>query len=127
MGLINVLLTFDCKSSNMNKQEFDSLVIKQSSSLRTYAYHFTHDADDADDLVQDTMLKAITLMQEKYTQADDMGKSFAKFIQSLSENDFQKLLQHIPKEIAHGEPADFDSFDKITIEDLKASAGLKLI
>ena len=60
MGLINVLLTFDCKSSNMNKQEFDSLVIKQSSSLRTYAYHFTHDADDADDLVQDTMLKAIT-------------------------------------------------------------------
>ena len=72
------------------------------------------------------MLKAITLMQEKYTQADDMGKSFAKFIQSLSENDFQKLLQHIPKEIAHGEPADFDSFDKITIEDLKASAGLNL-
>ena len=47
MGLINVLLTFDYKSTVMNKQEFDSLVIKQSSSLRTYAYHFTHDADDA--------------------------------------------------------------------------------
>lgn len=73
------------------------------------------------------MLKAITLMQEKYIQADDMGKSFAKFIQNLSENDFQKLLQHIPEEIANGEPGDFDSFDKITVENLQVSLGLKLI
>jgi RNA polymerase sigma-70 factor (ECF subfamily) len=44
----------------MTKIEFNTLVMRQASSLRMYALHFTHDADDANDLVQDTMLKAIT-------------------------------------------------------------------
>jgi len=44
----------------MTKIEFNTLVLRQASSLRSYALHFTHDADDANDLVQDTMLKAIT-------------------------------------------------------------------
>lgn len=66
------------------------------------------------------MLKAITLMQEKYTTADAIGKSFTQYIQSLSEDDFQELLQHIPEEIASGEPADFDRFDQISVDDLKS-------
>ncbi len=44
----------------MTKIEFNTLVLRQAGSLRSYALHFTHDADDANDLVQDTMLKAIT-------------------------------------------------------------------
>ncbi len=44
----------------MNTIEFNSMVTRQASSLKMYALHFTHDADDANDLVQDTMLKAIT-------------------------------------------------------------------
>ncbi len=44
----------------MTKIEFNTLVLRQASSLKAYALHFTHDADDANDLVQDTMLKAIT-------------------------------------------------------------------
>ena len=44
----------------MTKIEFNTMVLRQASSLRSYALHFTHDADDANDLVQDTMLKAIT-------------------------------------------------------------------
>ena len=36
------------------------MVMRQASSLKMYALHFTHDADDANDLVQDTLLKAIT-------------------------------------------------------------------
>jgi RNA polymerase sigma factor (sigma-70 family) len=40
--------------------EFNSMVTRQTSSLRMYALHFTHDSDDANDLVQDTILKAIT-------------------------------------------------------------------
>jgi RNA polymerase sigma factor (sigma-70 family) len=46
--------------NKMTKIEFNTLVLRQASSLRSYALHFTHDADDANDLVQDTMLKAIT-------------------------------------------------------------------
>ncbi len=44
----------------MTKIEFNTMVTGQASSLRMYALHFTHDSDDANDLVQDTMLKAIT-------------------------------------------------------------------
>ncbi len=92
MGLINVLLTFDCKSSNMNKQEFDSLVIKQSSSLRTYAYHFTHDADDADDLVQDTMLKAITYYN-KFAE----GTNLKGWLYTIMKNTFINNYRRITK------------------------------
>src|SRR5260221_9616361 len=44
----------------MTKIEFNPLVLSQATSLRSYALHFRPDADDANDLVQDTMLKAIT-------------------------------------------------------------------
>lgn len=44
----------------MTKIEFNTMVMRQASSLKMYALHFTHDSDDANDLVQDTLLKAIT-------------------------------------------------------------------
>src|SRR6202000_281683 len=44
----------------MTTIEFNTMVLRQATSLRSYALHFTRDADDANDLVQDTMLKAIT-------------------------------------------------------------------
>ncbi|MFC5284914.1 sigma-70 family RNA polymerase sigma factor [Pedobacter alpinus] len=44
----------------MTNIEFNTLVMMQSSSLKNYALRFTHDSEDANDLVQDTMLKAIT-------------------------------------------------------------------
>lgn len=44
----------------MTKIEFNTMVMHQAGSLRMYALHFTHDIDDANDLVQDTLLKAIT-------------------------------------------------------------------
>jgi RNA polymerase sigma factor (sigma-70 family) len=44
----------------MTKLEFNSEVVEHSYSLRVYALHFTRDHEDADDLVQDTVLKAVT-------------------------------------------------------------------
>ncbi len=44
----------------MTKIEFSTLVVRQSSSLKTYALRFTHDMEDANDLVQETLLKAVT-------------------------------------------------------------------
>ena len=44
----------------MTKIEFNTMVIRQASSLKMYALHFTRDADDANDLVKETLLKAIT-------------------------------------------------------------------
>src|SRR5690606_19482368 len=44
----------------MNKLEFNALVVQQSDSLKNYARNFTRDHEDANDLVQDTLLKAVT-------------------------------------------------------------------
>ncbi|SFC81337.1 RNA polymerase sigma-70 factor, ECF subfamily [Parapedobacter composti] len=43
----------------MTRFEFNTLVVQHSESLRGYALHFTRDDEDANDLVQDTMLKAV--------------------------------------------------------------------
>lgn len=44
----------------MKTPDFNSMLTDHRNSLKMYALHFTHDTDDANDLVQDTMLKAIT-------------------------------------------------------------------
>lgn len=44
----------------MNRIEFNNLVIQHSISLKSYARNFTKDQEDANDLVQDTVVKAIT-------------------------------------------------------------------
>ncbi|WP_257670552.1 RNA polymerase sigma factor [Parapedobacter tibetensis] len=44
----------------MNKVEFNAKVINEAGSLNNYAFYFTHDEENANDLVQDTMLKAFS-------------------------------------------------------------------
>jgi len=44
----------------MTRIEFSTLITQQSPTLKISALRFTHDTDDAHDLVQDTLIKAIT-------------------------------------------------------------------
>lgn len=44
----------------MNKIEFNTKVVQEVSSLSSYAFYFTRDEENANDLVQDTMLKAFS-------------------------------------------------------------------
>lgn len=44
----------------MNKIEFNTLVVREVGSLNNYALYFTHNEENAHDLVQDTMLKAFS-------------------------------------------------------------------
>ena len=48
------------KLNNMTTIEFNTMVTRQADSLKLYALRFTHDAEDANDLVQDTILKALS-------------------------------------------------------------------
>jgi RNA polymerase sigma-70 factor (ECF subfamily) len=43
----------------MTTIEFNSLLVEQSKSLKGFAYNLTRDAEDAADLLQDTIVKAI--------------------------------------------------------------------
>ncbi|TCD11017.1 RNA polymerase sigma factor [Pedobacter frigidisoli] len=43
----------------MNELQFSAMIKEHSPSLRSHAIRYTKNEDDADDLVQDTMIKAI--------------------------------------------------------------------
>ncbi|HEY1009925.1 MAG: RNA polymerase sigma factor [Daejeonella sp.] len=67
----------------MDTLEFNSVVTSQRNSLALFALHFTHDPDDANDLVQDTMLKAITY----YTKFKD-GTNIKGWLYTIMKNTF---------------------------------------
>lgn len=76
----------------MTRPEFNDMVIRQSNSLRTYALHFTHDSEDADDLVQDTLLKAITYYN-KFAE----GTNLKGWLYTIMKNTFINNYRRITK------------------------------
>lgn len=67
----------------MKKSEFNHLVSKQAESLKMYALHFTKDDEDANDLVQDTVLKAIT-----YYNKFKAGTNLKGWLYTIMKNTF---------------------------------------
>lgn len=67
----------------MKKSEFNRLVSKQAESLKMYALHFTRDDEDANDLVQDTVLKAIT-----YYNKFKAGTNLKGWLYTIMKNTF---------------------------------------
>lgn len=76
----------------MNKLEFNTLVIQQSESLKAYARNFTRDQDDANDLVQDTLLKAVT-----YFKNFKEGTNLKGWLYTIMKNTFINNYRRIVK------------------------------
>lgn len=62
---------------------FESMVQKESSSLRSLAMQLTKNIDDANDLVQDTVLKALKY-QDKFSE----GTNFKGWLFTIMKNSF---------------------------------------
>ncbi len=65
-----------------------------------------------------SMLKAIVAMYRTYLQPNPVSEEFAGFIDSLSEKDFNKLVENIPEAILSKEPFEFDKFDGVSVSEL---------
>ena len=65
------------------------------------------------------MLKSISKMYRKYTGINKESESFSDFIDSLSTEQWDKLVEKIPKSIAEREPLEFELFDDVKVSDLK--------
>src|SRR5690606_32032411 len=78
--------------SNMNKLEFNTLVIRQAESLKAYARNFTRDQDDANDLVQDTLLKAVT-----YFKNFKEGTNLKGWLYTIMKNTFINNYRRVVK------------------------------
>ena len=76
----------------MTKNEFDTMVIEQSDSLKLYARNFTSDYEDANDLVQDTILKAVT-----YFKNFKEGTNLKGWLYTIMKNTFINNYRRIVK------------------------------
>ena len=61
-----------CEYANGNNEAFDTLLIRYKQRLFSYIFQMVRDRDLADDIFQETFIKAITtIRQGRYS---DMGK-----------------------------------------------------
>ncbi len=65
------------------------------------------------------MLKSIALMSIKYFETTEELKEFTSFMEQLSENEFNRLLDHIPEGILEREPYEFTDYNEVRASDLK--------
>jgi len=80
------------KFNIMTKIEFNTLVIRQAIPLRSYALHFTHNADDANDLVQDTILKAITYYN-KFKEGTNLKGWLYTIMRNTFINNYRRFIK----------------------------------
>ncbi len=77
----------------MEKKEFDHLLTTQSKYLKPQALRFTRDADDAKDLIQDTLLKAI-LNSDKFRDGTNFKGWLYTIMRNLFVNNYRKRGFH---------------------------------
>lgn len=76
----------------MTKFEFKSMVSSHAESLKMYALHFTHDDEDANDLVQDTVLKAITY-HDKFKEGTNLRGWLYTIMKNTFINNYRRLVK----------------------------------
>lgn len=76
----------------MTKIEFNTLVMLQASSLKMHALHFTRDADDANDLVQDTILKAI-MYYGKFREGTNLKGWLYTIMKNTFINNYRRVVK----------------------------------
>ena len=76
----------------MTSIEFNTQVVRQSGHLRSYALNFTHNIADAEDLVQDTLVKAIT-----YYNKFEEGTNLKGWLYTIMKNTFINNYRRIVK------------------------------
>lgn len=68
------------------------------------------------------MLQSVARLCRTQLPATEVGDRFAAFVEGLDASDFRQLAAHVPAEIASRDPAEFDEFDAVTPEMMRAAA-----
>ena len=69
------------------------------------------------------MLKSIVEMYRKYLSQNQISDEFASFIESLTEEEFNKILNNIPAAIVNREPLEYAEFKAVSAADLIKCVG----
>lgn len=81
--LFNICLILINKNKKMSTYEFNTLVTINSSFLKSFALNFTRNSEDAQDLMQDTLLKAL-----RYKDNFEDGTNFKGWLYTIMRNIF---------------------------------------
>jgi RNA polymerase sigma factor (sigma-70 family) len=84
MGRYNSLL--------MTISEFNHMLTTHTRSLKNFAFQFTRNIDDADDLYQDTVLKAINYF-EKFSEGTNLKAWLFTIMRNTFINDYRKEMR----------------------------------
>ena len=76
----------------MTAIEFKSKVQVETKSLRQYAYQLTRNVEDTNDLVQDTMLKAMTY-QDKFTDGTNLKGWLYTIMKNTFINNYRRMVK----------------------------------
>ena len=106
----------------MTKREFNTVVTKQTESLKMYALRFTRNDEDANDLVQDTVLKAITYY-DKFKQ----GTNLKGWLYTIMKNTFINNYRQITKTNTYVTQADDISSENLVYSSTKNIGESKFI
>jgi RNA polymerase sigma factor (sigma-70 family) len=106
----------------MTSIEFKKLVQKETSSLRSYAYQLTRNVEDTNDLVQDTMLKALTY-QDKFTD----GTNLKGWLYTIMKNTFINNYRRMVKRNTFIDQTDNDYYLDSASHAVKNDAGMNFI
>ncbi|MEY4595144.1 MAG: hypothetical protein RIQ47_1554 [Bacteroidota bacterium] len=74
------------------KFDFRTMVTIESKPLRNYALKLTQDVEDADDLVQDTMLKAFT-NEEKFAEGTNLKGWLYTIMKNIFINKYRRAMK----------------------------------
>lgn len=80
------------QASNLQMNQFETLLLKESSSLKALAMQLTRNSDDAKDLVQDTLLKAI-----RYKDKFSTGSNLRAWLFTILRNGFINQYRRMAK------------------------------
>lgn len=67
------------------------------------------------------MLKSIVKMSKKYFPKEQKTNEFIAFIESLSKDEFNRILDNIPSDIVNREPDESTAYDKVSVADLTSN------
>lgn len=76
----------------MTSIDFKKTVQRETQSLRHYAYQLTRNVEDTNDLVQDTMLKALTY-QDKFTDGTNLKGWLYTIMKNTFINNYRRMVK----------------------------------
>jgi RNA polymerase sigma-70 factor (ECF subfamily) len=110
----------------MTSVDFNYAVLNEKQSLKNFALSLTHDKEDAEDLVQDTYLKAIKY-KEKYTDETNLKAWLFTIMKNTFINNYRRLQKSRQIMAENADFAMLKSFSKVSSFDSESALNAKEI